>query len=104
MQDALARLLDGHDLSRDEARGVMDEVMRGAATPGQIGGLLVALRLKGETADEIAGCAEAMRAPGLPGRPARRALAAPAARGAAGPGPTNPSPPAAPVAPAPGPG
>src|SRR5947208_9512969 len=74
MQDALARLLDGHDLSRDEARGVMDEVMRGAATPGQIGGLLVALRLKGETADEIAGCAEAMRAHVLPVRPARQDL------------------------------
>src|SRR5438477_12250769 len=74
MQDALARLLDGHDLSRDAARGVMDEVRRGAATPGQIGGLLVALRLKGETADEIAGCAEAMRAHVLPVRPARQDL------------------------------
>ena len=60
VQEALARLLDGHDLSRDEARSVMDEVMSGEATPAQIGGLLVALRLKGETADEIAGCAEAM--------------------------------------------
>jgi anthranilate phosphoribosyltransferase len=74
MQDALARLLDGHDLSRDEARVVMDEVMRGAATPAQIGGFLVALRLKGETADEIAGCAEAMRAHVLPVRPAREDL------------------------------
>ena len=39
----------------------MDEIMRGEATQAQIGGFLVALRLKGETADEIAGCAEAMR-------------------------------------------
>ena len=60
--EALARLLDGHDLSREQARDVMDEVMHGEATPAQIGGFLVALRLKGETADEIAGCAEAMRA------------------------------------------
>jgi anthranilate phosphoribosyltransferase len=61
VQQALARLLDGHDLSRDEARAVMNEIMEGEATPAQIGGFLVALRLKGETADEIAGCAEAMR-------------------------------------------
>jgi anthranilate phosphoribosyltransferase len=61
VQEALGRLLDGHDLSREQARSVMDEVMRGEATPAQIGGFLVALRLKGETAGEIAGCAEAMR-------------------------------------------
>ena len=61
IQAALARLLEGHDLARDEAREVMNGIMRGEATPAQIGGFLVALRLKGETADEIAGCAEAMR-------------------------------------------
>jgi anthranilate phosphoribosyltransferase len=61
IQDALARLLDGRDLSRTEARDAMGEIMRGEATPAQIGGFLVALRLKGETVDEIAGCAEAMR-------------------------------------------
>jgi anthranilate phosphoribosyltransferase len=71
VQEALARLLDGHDLSRDEARAVMNEVMKGDATPAQIGGFLVALRLKGETADEIAGCAEAMREHVLAVRPSR---------------------------------
>ena len=71
IQEALARLLDGHDLSREQARSVMNEVMGGEATPAQIGGLLVALRLKGETVDEIAGCAEAMRAHVLAVRPAR---------------------------------
>jgi anthranilate phosphoribosyltransferase len=71
VQQALARLLDGHDLSRGDARAVMNEVMEGEATPAQIGGLLVALRLKGETADEIAGCAEAMRAHVLAVRPKR---------------------------------
>jgi len=71
VQEALGRLLDGHDLSRDEARSVMNEVMAGDATPAQIGGLLVALRLKGETVDEIAGCAEAMRAHVLAVKPAR---------------------------------
>lgn len=71
IQDALARLLDGEDLSRDEARSVMDTIMSGEATPGQIGGFLVALRLKGETADEIAGSAEAMRAHAIPVHPKR---------------------------------
>jgi anthranilate phosphoribosyltransferase len=71
IQDALADLLDGQDLSRDRAREVMDTIMLGEATPAQIGGFLVALRLKGETADEIAGCAEAMRAHVLPVHPKR---------------------------------
>ena len=71
IQQALARLLDGQDLSRVEAREVMALVMGGEATPAQIGALLVALRLKGETADEIAGCAEAMRAHALAVRPRR---------------------------------
>jgi anthranilate phosphoribosyltransferase len=48
--------------------------MSGDATPAQIGGFLVALRLKGETADEIAGCAEAMRAHVLPVAPRRADL------------------------------
>ncbi len=61
IQRTLARLLDGHDLTRDEARGTMGVIMAGEATDAQIAGFLVALRAKGETADEIAGCAEAMR-------------------------------------------
>ena len=71
IQDALARLLEGEDLTREEARAVMDTIMSGEATPGQIGGFLVALRLKGETADEIAGSAEAMRAHAIPVHPKR---------------------------------
>src|SRR5213082_1074587 len=74
IQNALARLLDGKDLSREEARGVMDTIMSGEATPGQIGGFLVALRLKGETADEIAGAAEAMQAHVVPVEPKRQDL------------------------------
>ena len=62
IQQAIEQLLDGRDLGREPAREVMGEIMAGEATPGQIGGFLVALRAKGETADEIAGCAEAMRA------------------------------------------
>jgi anthranilate phosphoribosyltransferase len=71
IQEALDRLLNGLDLSRLEARKVMDTIMSGEATPAQIGGFLVALRLKGETADEIAGAAEAMRAHVVPVTPTR---------------------------------
>ena len=71
INDALARVIDGHDLSRAQAREAMMTIMAGEATPGQIGGFLVALRIKGETADEIAGCAEAMRAHVLAVRPRR---------------------------------
>jgi anthranilate phosphoribosyltransferase len=71
IKDALSRLLDGHDLTRDESRQVMDAIMSGEATPAQIGGFLVALRLKGETAAEIAGAAEAMRAHVIPVQPKR---------------------------------
>ncbi len=71
IQQALTRLLDGHDLEQAEARDVMRSIMEGEATPAQIGGFLVALRLKGETADEIAGCAEAMREHVLIVRPQR---------------------------------
>ena len=61
IQGTIAKLLDGRDLMRDEACETMRTIMRGEATPAQIAGFLVALRAKGETADEIAGCAEAMR-------------------------------------------
>ncbi len=71
IQDALQALLDGRSLDRESARGVMDEIMRGETTPAQIAGFLIALRVKGETADEIAGCAEAMRAHVLRVRPKR---------------------------------
>jgi anthranilate phosphoribosyltransferase len=58
---ALGVLLDGHDLTREQAREAMGAIMTGEATPAQIGGFLVALRIKGETPDEIAGFAEAIR-------------------------------------------
>jgi anthranilate phosphoribosyltransferase len=74
IQPALQQLLDGRDLSRGDAREVMGEIMAGEATPAQIGGFLVALRAKGETADEITGCAEAMRAHVLAVRPRREDL------------------------------
>ena len=71
IQRAIHQLLDGHDLTRAEAREVMGEIMGGEATPAQISGFLVALRAKGETAEEIAGCAEAMRELVLAVQPSR---------------------------------
>jgi len=71
IQRAIGRILDGHDLDRAESRAVMRVIMVGEASPAQISGFLVALRSKGETADEIAGCAEAMREHVLPVRPGR---------------------------------
>lgn len=59
---ALAVLAEGHDLSQDDTREVFMTVMSGDATPAQIGGLLMALRVKGETPEEIAGAAQTMRA------------------------------------------
>lgn len=61
IQQALARLVDGGSLDRGEMADVMRQVMSGECGDAQIGGLLVALRMKGETIDEIVGAAEVMR-------------------------------------------
>ena len=89
IQAALQALLDGHDLGRDRARTVMGEIMNGEATAAQIGAFLVALRLKGETVEEITGCAEAMRAHVLPVRPQRTDLVDTAGTGGDGGGTLN---------------
>jgi len=60
--DALRKLTDRQNLSRAEAAEAMTEIMTGRCTDAQISAFIVALRMKGETVDEIAGCAEAMRA------------------------------------------
>lgn len=62
IKDALAKLADRNDLSEKEAEEVMSEIMEGAATSAQIAAYLMGLRQKGETVDEIAGSARAMRA------------------------------------------
>ncbi len=61
IQTALAQLLEKRDLSMADMTSVMQQVMTGDATPSQIGGLLVALRMKGETVDEVAAAATVMR-------------------------------------------
>ncbi len=68
---AIQTLLDGHHLTRENAHALMGSIMDGEATPAQIAGFLVALRTKGETADEIAGFAEAMREYVVPVTPQR---------------------------------
>lgn len=60
-KQALAHVLTGGHLSREDAREVMSDVMDGHASAAQIGALLACLRLKGETVEEIVGFAEAMR-------------------------------------------
>src|SRR5438094_9196209 len=104
IQDAITTLLDRKQLAREEARAVMDEIMRGEATPAQIGGFLVALRSKGETADEITGCAEAMRDHVLVVRPGRDDLVDTAGTGGDGAHTINISTARAPVAAAAGDG
>lgn len=61
-QDVLGLLAGGGALDRDTAARAMGVIMDGAATPAQIGAFLLSLRTRGETVDEITGCAEAMRA------------------------------------------
>ena len=58
----ITMLLEGRDLSEDQASAAMTEIMEGAATPAQIAGFVVALRSKGETTDEVAGLVKTMRA------------------------------------------
>jgi anthranilate phosphoribosyltransferase len=58
---ALAAVVEGRKLSMDEAHGAMGSVMDGEATASQLGALLVALRMRGETVPELAGFAAAMR-------------------------------------------
>lgn len=57
----LGTLADGGDLTRTQAREAMDEVMSGRATPAQISAFIVALRIKGETTEEMTGLVEAMK-------------------------------------------
>ncbi|TVQ89853.1 MAG: anthranilate phosphoribosyltransferase [Chromatiaceae bacterium] len=61
IKQAIARVIEGQDLSAAEMTAVMRQIMTGGATPAQIAGLLVALRLKGETVPEIAAAAGVMR-------------------------------------------
>jgi anthranilate phosphoribosyltransferase len=62
IKDALGRVIGRRDLTREEMAAVMGLMLAGEATPAQVGALACALRMKGETEDELLGAAEAMRA------------------------------------------
>ena len=66
---AIARVTGGDSLDEDEAQRVMGVIMDGEATPAQISALIVGMRMKGETVDEIVGFARAMRERATPVRP-----------------------------------
>src|SRR6202045_1271812 len=62
LKSIIGKVATGATLSRDEAASAFDSMMSGEATPSQMGGLLMALRVRGETVDEITGAVAAMRA------------------------------------------
>ncbi len=62
IKEFISKVVRGDDLTEIEMEKAMDEIMSGTATPAQIGSFITALRLKGETVDEITGAARAMRA------------------------------------------
>jgi anthranilate phosphoribosyltransferase len=61
IREALAQLVEHKDLSRQDMAATMNEIADGSATPAQVGAFLAALRIKGETVEEIAGAAQVMR-------------------------------------------
>jgi len=74
LKDAIKKLTERQDLTADEARSAMDEIMSGEATPAQIAAFLIAMRMKGETVEEITGCARVMREKATRLNPKRRPL------------------------------
>src|SRR5712671_714309 len=62
LKSIIGKVATGATLSRDEAASAFESMMSGEATPSQMGGLLMALRVRGETVDEITGAVSAMRA------------------------------------------
>src|SRR4030088_2156512 len=61
LKSIIGKVATGATLSRDEAASTFDSMMSGEATPSQMGGLLMALRVRGETVDEITGAVRTMR-------------------------------------------
>ena len=61
IKEAIGKAVDGFDLTREEMISCMNEIMTGVATQAQIGSFITALRIKGETVEEITGAAIVMR-------------------------------------------
>jgi len=66
IKESIDTLVSGRSLNFEQSAGVMEEIMSGEATPAQIAAFITALRIKGETVDEIAGLASIMRAKAIP--------------------------------------
>jgi len=66
IKEAIEALIAGRSLTFEQSAGTMEEIMSGEVTPAQFGAFVTALRLKGETVDEIAGLARTMRAKAVP--------------------------------------
>jgi len=74
IKEAIKKLTELHDLDGDEATAAMNEIMSGEATPAQVAAFLIAMRMKGETVEEITGCAKVMREKATRINPKRRPL------------------------------
>lgn len=74
IQQAINEILDGKDLNFETTEAVMHEMMDGTATPAQMGAFLSAMRMKGETVEEITACATAMREMGTKIKPDREVI------------------------------
>jgi len=89
IREAIAKLMAGNNLSRDETIQVMHEIMDGTATHAQMASFLTALSIKGETVDEIAGCAQVMREKAFAVTPQRTDIVDTAGTGGDGAGTFN---------------
>ena len=89
IRESIAKLIEGHHLTRAETEAVMNEIMDGVATHAQMAAFLTALRIKGETVDEIAGCARVMRDKAIAVQPSRTDLVDTAGTGGDGAGTFN---------------
>jgi anthranilate phosphoribosyltransferase len=74
IKETIKKLTERQDLTGDEATAAMNEIMSGDATPAQVAAFLIAMRMKGETVDEITGCARVMREKATRLNPKRRPL------------------------------
>ena len=65
LKEAIKKIVEKKDLTENEAFEAMNDIMSGNSTPAEIGGFLIGMRMKGETIDEITGCAKSMKSKAL---------------------------------------
>ena len=74
IKEAINKVMNGNNLTYDESKAVMEEMMDGTATQAQMGGFLTALRMQGETIEEITAFATVMREKGIKLKPEREVI------------------------------